>query len=156
MIFTVHGRPHPQPRPRFVDGRVVSTADRKTAAWKALVVRAAREALANSGGQRLAGAVRLEVEFRFKPPAKNADRIGKPHTQKPDADNLAKLVMDALTAARVFGDDALVAETVVRKVWHAAGGCVVDVAEKTIQNRAVEAKDGDDGGFDAEIAPDWL
>lgn len=40
-----------------------------------------------------------------------------PYVGKPDADNVAKLVLDALTLAAVWRDDTLVAELVVRRRW---------------------------------------
>jgi Holliday junction resolvase RusA-like endonuclease len=43
-----------------------------------------------------------------------------PHTKKPDVDNLLKAVMDSMTAAGVWKDDALVYTTEAGK-WYAAG-----------------------------------
>jgi Holliday junction resolvase RusA-like endonuclease len=42
-----------------------------------------------------------------------------PHTKKPDADNLLKAVMDALTDAGIWQDDALVFRTEAAK-WYAS------------------------------------
>jgi Holliday junction resolvase RusA-like endonuclease len=43
-----------------------------------------------------------------------------PHGKKPDVDNLLKAVMDAMTTAEVWKDDALVYATEAGK-WYAAG-----------------------------------
>lgn len=40
-----------------------------------------------------------------------------PHAQAPDSDKLARLVLDALTNARVIWDDAQVAQLIVEKRW---------------------------------------
>lgn len=41
----------------------------------------------------------------------------KRHAQKPDIDNIAKAVLDALTKARVWHDDAQVDWLLVRRMW---------------------------------------
>jgi crossover junction endodeoxyribonuclease RusA len=51
------------------------------------------------------------------------------HTGKPDADNLAKAVMDALSALRVWRDDAQVAHLYVEKRYDDPPGCVLRVQE---------------------------
>jgi Holliday junction resolvase RusA-like endonuclease len=127
MIFVAQGNPHPQPRPRVVKGRAVSTTGRAVQFWKAVVTSRARHALADSELAAFSGPVVIEMEFRFAPPKSFMSRIGSPHTQKPDADNLAKLVMDAMQTARVIGDDSKVAELKVRKVWAAQAGCTVSI-----------------------------
>lgn len=40
-----------------------------------------------------------------------------PHAQAPDADKLARLILDALTNARVVHDDAQVAQLTIEKRW---------------------------------------
>lgn len=44
-----------------------------------------------------------------------------PCGSKPDADNVAKLALDALVKAAVVWDDALVVDLRCRKVWAALG-----------------------------------
>lgn len=53
----------------------------------------------------------------FDMPTKDKKRWGLPHTLRPDADNLAKLVLDCLMRAGLFDDDAAVSCLVVRKTW---------------------------------------
>ncbi|MGB6231196.1 MAG: RusA family crossover junction endodeoxyribonuclease, partial [Litorimonas sp.] len=43
-------------------------------------------------------------------------RMGSPHAIKPDGDNLAKLVKDALNGL-AYHDDAQVSTTIVEKQW---------------------------------------
>jgi Holliday junction resolvase RusA-like endonuclease len=70
----------------------------------------------------------VELLFRFEPPKSDPGRSG-PHTQKPDADNLAKLVLDVMQAGRAFADDAKVAQLTVLKVWGPAAGVGVTVRQ---------------------------
>jgi crossover junction endodeoxyribonuclease RusA len=62
--------------------------------------------------------VRLTVCFFFLAPKSEKKREGNyPHTKKPDADNLLKAVMDAMTDAGVWTDDALVYSSCAEK-WY--------------------------------------
>lgn len=60
------------------------------------------------------GALRVEIEAVYERPR----RVPTWRVAKPDADNLAKLVLDAITPWT--GDDSCVSELVVRKVWSQA------------------------------------
>ena len=80
--------------------------------------------------KKLVGPVSLRIECLFAMPvswskAKRAKHHGKPHTQKPDGDNVAKAVMDGLTAAGVWPDDAVVWSLEIRKVWAVQGYCTI-------------------------------
>ena len=80
------------------------------AAWKAL-------AKANAPERPLEGALGLEISLFYK------SSVEKPQykTTRPDWDNAAKIVQDALAAAGWFADDARVAVGHVLKVnwpWH--------------------------------------
>ena len=80
--------------------------------------------------KKLVGPVSLRIECLFAMPtswskAKKAKHHGKPHTQKPDGDNVAKAVMDGLTAAGVWPDDAVVWSLEIRKVWAVQGYCTI-------------------------------
>lgn len=127
LAFEVSGTPRPQPRPRFVGGRVISTVSPGVKVWRALMRRAILKAM--DGLSPFGGPVSLEAEFRFRAPANALDRIGKPHTQRPDGDNLVKAMMDEMQAAGVFGDDSTVASLTVSKRWSANPGCGVCVRE---------------------------
>ena len=48
---------------------------------------------------------------------KQSAHVGQYHTQKPDADNITKAVLDALTDCGVWVDDAQVASCQVIKRW---------------------------------------
>ena len=142
--FTVSGDPKPQPRPR-ARAMAMRTADGGTRhlaqiynpasakAWKRAVVEAGRFMRPHSP---LSGPVRVTLTFRMKRPKRllrKKDPEGPVlHTAKPDGDNLAKGVLDALTGDGWWRDDSNVAELRVRKEYHAKGdgpGAVVTVEE---------------------------
>ena len=75
----------------------------------------------------LAGAVVVDVVFTFARPkshygtGRNADVVKESapehHTQAPDSDKLARLVLDGLEMAGVVRNDAQVAPLTVDKLW---------------------------------------
>jgi Holliday junction resolvase RusA-like endonuclease len=96
--------------------------------------------------KKLVGPVELRIECLFAMPvswskAKRAKHFGKPHTQKPDADNVAKAVMDGLTAAGVWPDDAVVWSLTISKVWAVQGFCHITAVDS---GRMVDDEDTDE------------
>jgi Holliday junction resolvase RusA-like endonuclease len=121
LAVAVQGVPRPQPRPRFVGkGRgPVSTMEGTPAMrWKRLVLAAIAEAIEDAGWSCIpSGAVRLRLLVMF--PTKRAAMWGRPRVavRNADFDNVAKLVADALTTRKVFGDDGQVAIVEQAHVW---------------------------------------
>jgi Holliday junction resolvase RusA-like endonuclease len=112
----VNGIPKAQPRPRMAAGGHAynpPSAD----AWKE-TVRAAFNAFRKPP---LTNPVCLRVSFFLPRPKALKGEAACPHVKKPDVDNLLKAVMDAMTGAGVWKDDALVYVTEAGK-WYAAGG----------------------------------
>lgn len=141
ISFVVSGDPKGQPRPRAFamkmgNGKFSARVfDAGTAeAWKQQVAVAATP---NRPAAPFVGPVALRIEFLFRRPkahfrANGAVKAGSPnlHTGKPDADNLAKAVMDALTQLGGFWqDDAQVAQLVVGKSYGERPGAVVEIKE---------------------------
>lgn len=125
---------------------MVSTATPKAIAWKAIVERACRDALAGRGEPLplFTGPVRVTMRFTFKATGNN--RPETPHTQKPDKDNLEKLVLDVMERAGVFQNDSQAADGPVSKFWGYQGSLVVLVeplgsqpAQATVKTLAGEA-----------------
>jgi Holliday junction resolvase RusA-like endonuclease len=110
VTFKVNGHPRPQPRPRVVKGRAISTADPLARIWIQAVERASA-----SVGKVDKSWIRIELAFRF--PTEDQARIYLPHTHVPDVDNLAKLVLDCLQRAGVIKNDSAVSNLTVRKSW---------------------------------------
>jgi crossover junction endodeoxyribonuclease RusA len=141
--FRANGTPKGQPRPRaFVRGNRAAVYDPGTAeGWKSCIAVAAKD----MENHLLAVPLSVTLTF-FMPRPKSHFRTSgqlKPsapqymHVGKPDADNLAKAVLDALTAIRVWQDDDQVCELVVRKYWEGERngtamhppGCVIRISE---------------------------
>lgn len=123
--ITVDGIPKAQPRVkarRFHDRAMVydpGTSD----GWKLLVASAASR---KRPASPIAGPVQLSIDFHMPRPKKlmrKSDPVEVvPHTAKPDADNLGKAVMDSLTQAGWWLDDAQVFGLIVRKFYHRKDG----------------------------------
>lgn len=131
----VYGTPRPQPRPRFVNGRVVSTASKSVKLWRALLFHEFRNL--HRGMPAIVDPVRVDLIFSLK---SKQDRWGKPHAIRPDIDNLSKLALDILKKAGVLADDCLVTCGETRKSWARYGG--VEVVIKPADSRV---DDGDIG-----------
>ena len=138
ISFFVYGEPKGQPRPRAFARRmgnkfVARVFESGTAeAWKGAI---AAEAAKHKPANPIAGPVSLRINFHMPRPkghfvASKPERGLKPgapcrHIGKPDADNLAKAVMDALTQCGWFWiDDAQVAVLTVVKSYAECAGCV--------------------------------
>lgn len=105
VTLNVSGIPAAQPRQRFARrGNYVHTYTPDTAdGWKAAI-----EAEAMKSGVKIGKGVpvRLGIVFAMPCPKSRAGEIQ--HIVKPDIDNLAKAVMDALSDAGIWHDDAQV------------------------------------------------
>lgn len=118
FYINVPVRPEPQARPRanFAKGYMYS---KHTDFYNTLVYYV-RQKWVYSPFQ---GALRLCVRFCYKRPATRRFEIYK--TSRADLDNLEKAVMDALTTARVWVDDALVVDKRTVKVWGDSDSCEI-------------------------------
>lgn len=118
----VCGTPKAQPRPRaYVRGGSVSIYTPSVAkAWKEDLIAGALEQLPR---RTLEGPVRVDTIFLLPRPKRlmrKRDPEGRiPHTSKPDVENLYKVILDALTAAGAYVDDAQVCEGRILKFYHA-------------------------------------
>ena len=137
-VFVV-GDPKGQPRPRaFARNGKARVYDPGTAEhWKSQIAR--RFEWRGPGLREYElGALAVVLQFRFARPKSHLRKDGtlKPdailvqHVSKPDADNLAKAVLDALTTVGVWRDDAQVAELVIVKRYANPGdqpGCQITI-----------------------------
>jgi Holliday junction resolvase RusA-like endonuclease len=133
--FFAAGIPKGQPRPRaFARGGHAAVYDPGTAeGWKSQVAIAAREHIPDVP---LDTPIKLRLGFILPRPkahqrANGLLKDGAPLfcAKKPDADNYAKAVMDALTLLRVWNDDCQVCELYVRKTYGPQPGCLVSITE---------------------------
>lgn len=132
--FFVAGEPKGQPRPRaFARGGRVRVYDPGTAeGWKGQVALAAREYLPASPVDT---AVVIHLRFYLPRPRGHFAKAGlkstapECHTSKPDVDNLAKAVLDALVGIGFLHDDRLVRFLLITKDYaNSAPGCDIRLA----------------------------
>lgn len=133
---TIFGIPKAQPRARaFAFKGKARMYDPGTAeAWKGDVAAQTKEL----HGRNLQGCIHVQMHFFMARPKSHYRSNGvdlKPssprlyYAKKPDADNLAKAVLDALTALNVWGDDDQVVILGVTKTWSVdqRSGCVLTI-----------------------------
>ena len=135
--FTAFGTPKGQPRPRSFAKKIgakwmARVYDSSTAeGWKNQVAMAAQPHLPPTP---LESPVNVRLAFRFARPKGHLTKHGSIkgsaplyHVQKPDADNAAKAVLDALTILGIWKDDCQIVSLKTTKEWVAAGQAGVQV-----------------------------
>jgi len=135
--FTAYGTPKAQPRARaFARNGHVRMYDPATAeGWKGQIALAVQDYLT---GRPYEGPLLLTLVFLFPRPKAHykasgllKDNAPLWHDKKPDIDNAAKAVMDALTAVGLWHDDKQVASVSMLKRYTMAderAGCAITVA----------------------------
>jgi Holliday junction resolvase RusA-like endonuclease len=119
LTFSVPGEPVPQPRPRVSTrggfARAYVPAKHPVHAYRRAIAEAADEAGLVAQDEPL----NVVIDFVFERPKSHMRKSGvkadAPRLPRPDVDNLAKAVLDALQD--VIGDDTLVARLVVEKSY---------------------------------------
>ena len=132
----IYGIPKAQPRARaFAMNGKARMYDPGTAeAWKGDIAAQTKDL----HGQNLQGNIKVCLCFFFSRPKSHYRSNGhelKPNApsrwfaKKPDADNLAKAVLDALTALNVWGDDCQVVILEIVKEWTRGqrSGCTLQI-----------------------------
>jgi Holliday junction resolvase RusA-like endonuclease len=119
ITFSVPGDPVPQPRPRVSTrggfARAYVPAKHPVHAYRTSIAAAAHDAgLADTGEP-----ISVIIDAVFQRPKSHMTKKGvkktAPPLPRPDVDNLAKAVLDALQD--VIGDDTHVSRLVVEKSW---------------------------------------
>lgn len=131
---TIRMAPHGKGRPKAVSigGHARVYTPRASAEWEHFAAAELREAFATWTGGAFDGALGLEIVAIFERPGellKTVKRTGRhkystfriPYAQKPDADNLAKSVCDAIEKAGLFSDDKTIALLTVGKHYAMIG-----------------------------------
>jgi Holliday junction resolvase RusA-like endonuclease len=125
--FYAIGIPKGQPRPRAFARKmgnkfVARVFESGTAeSWKSAVAAAAKEKLPM---KPMEGPLHVQIIFYFPRPKAHFTKKGKRpdapawHTAKPDADNAAKAVMDALTILGAWEDDSQVCRLECKKFYN--------------------------------------
>ena len=147
LAFTITGEPKGQPRPRAFARRmgaihVARFYDSDVAdEWKRAVMIVVRDAATVHKWPLTLGPVSISMCFSMPRPKSHSGAKGlKPsapvhHSGKPDADNLAKLVMDQITkSGKIWRDDSQVVTLIVHKLWASGNesGCAVLISAEGI------------------------
>lgn len=129
IAFHVPGEPVAKGRPRFVraTGRTFTPA--KTANYEGVVADKAAEAM--NGREPLEGPLRVTIRATFLVPQswsqkKKREAVWK--VSKPDADNIAKIVKDAMNAI-VYRDDSQISELIAQKRYGPISGLTVSIEQ---------------------------
>jgi Holliday junction resolvase RusA-like endonuclease len=119
LTFSVLGEPVPQPRPRVSTrggfARAYVPAKHPVHAYRQSLAAAARDAGLSETGEPLNVVIDAVFERPKSHMRKSGVRADAPRLPRPDVDNIAKAVLDALQD--VMGDDTLVARLVVEKSY---------------------------------------
>jgi Holliday junction resolvase RusA-like endonuclease len=119
LTFSVPGEPVPQPRPRVSTrggfARAYVPATHPVHAYRQSLAAAARDAGLSDTGEPLNVVIDAVFERPKSHMRKSGVRADAPRLPRPDVDNIAKAVLDALQD--VMGDDTNVARLVVEKSY---------------------------------------
>ena len=132
VTFTILGKPIGKGRPRFstAGGYARSYTPAKTVEYENLV----RMEWEKTGAKKLEGVISAVIYAYFPIPKsvskkKRALMDGRFYTSKPDCDNIAKIILDALNGI-AYDDDSQVASLRVKKLYDAEETkVVVELAE---------------------------
>jgi Holliday junction resolvase RusA-like endonuclease len=141
LHFFVSGLPKGQPRVKaFKRGNHAGVYDPGTAdAWKGCVRAEFKGRSAELVKPVYMGPVAVAMRFVMPRPKSHLRASGwelKPNapryvTTKPDADNLAKAVLDALTDVSAWTDDSVVVSLNVVKTYGSETGCEIQISPLT-------------------------
>ena len=148
LAFEIPGEPVGKARPRFLRKTGMAYTPKKTESYENRVAAAAQRAMANN--EPWQGPVKLECRAVYLCPKswsakKRAEAVWK--TSKPDADNILKIVKDAMNKI-VFRDDAQVVVATVQKKYGPIAKLTVVVTDLTVPaaevvGRGVAGRGGD-------------
>jgi Holliday junction resolvase RusA-like endonuclease len=129
--FTIPGEPVGKGRPRAttINGMARMYTPKKTASYEGRVI----DAFVRAGGVMLGGDIAMAIHVTFSMPVswsmkKRQAMDGAYCTKKPDADNILKVVADALNGI-AYRDDAAIVYASIEKRWGQDGSVRVLVRE---------------------------
>lgn len=136
--FYVMGTPVAMPRPRVVrtpSGKTRTYNSSKSTTYKQMIKIHAKNAMNKAHKSMTEQPLKMELTFLFKPPKSYSKKkllaVTKGelrYTKLPDADNLAKTVMDGLNRV-LYKDDSQIVELVVKKEYGLEDGLKIKVEE---------------------------
>jgi len=127
ITFTIFGTPIPKARPRAtkIGNRAVMYTPTQTKQFENYVKLVASQ---HAPKELLTSPLSVNLAFFLQRPKSLPKKIIH-HTKKPDIDNLAKSVLDALEGV-IYVNDAQVTSLLITK-YYGTPQCVVEIKEKT-------------------------
>ena len=130
MKFEVIGTPVAKGRPRL--GKFGTYTPSKTINYENLV----KISYLNVQDDKLYDkAIKIEIWAIFEPTKterkskkKYTELLGQPYTKKPDIDNIAKSILDALNDV-AYDDDSHIAELIVHKLYGEQAKAIIEIKE---------------------------
>jgi Holliday junction resolvase RusA-like endonuclease len=138
VSLIVHGDPVPQPRPRITArgsfAHAYTPKKHPVHVYREDIERAWRRPCFVLPHEPFTGPVTVEITCHFARPQSQLRKDGSPKPSapaypRPDVDNLAKAVLDALTDAGAWGDDSQVVTLAVRKKWSHVAHTLITISE---------------------------
>lgn len=138
MSFFVPGQPRPQGSKRWLpNGAMKEAGEKNLRPWRSAVTYEAQAEMRKVGLSKIEGPVFVIVDFHFSRPkshfgtGRNAGvlKTAAPffYRSQPDIDKLERAVLDAMTDAGVWSDDAQVATLHATKVYADLPGARIEV-----------------------------
>lgn len=123
MKFTIIGKPIGKGRPRFarINGYVRTYTPKSTTTYENLVKNSLLEQCFSETRPNYSEKIKISITAYFEPnkgisKKKYNETIGTPYLHKPDADNIAKAICDALNGV-AYKDDNQIYELKVIKLY---------------------------------------
>lgn len=130
MKFEVPGTPVAKARPRI--GKYGAYTPAKTVNYEKLVKisyqRSSKDKLIDKPIKMEIWAVFEPTKTERKSKKKYASLLGTPYTKKPDLDNIAKSICDALNDV-AYNDDKNIVELIIHKEYGAEAKAVIEITE---------------------------
>lgn len=138
VSLIVYGDPVPQPRARITTrgkfAHAYTPKKHPVHDYRSEIQRTWNDPSLVLPHEPFTGFVVVEIVCHFARPASHLKKNGTPKASaplypRPDVDNLAKAVLDALTDAGAWGDDSQVVSLGVRKKWSQVAHTLITIAE---------------------------
>jgi crossover junction endodeoxyribonuclease RusA len=140
IAFVVLGKPVPQGSKRWLPaGRMIEANNKELRPWRQAVTAAAVTARTDNNFTALTGPVEVRLQFRFTRPkshygtGRNAGKL-KPSAPRyvsvmPDLDKITRGILDGVTDAGLWIDDAQVVRLIAEKEYGEQAGVIVTLGE---------------------------
>jgi Holliday junction resolvase RusA-like endonuclease len=120
--FFIAGKPEAQARPRL--GKFGNVYSPKTDWYNSCLT----EAMKHKPKKPLERPICLCLFF-YMPKPKGIKKSQRWHIKRPDYDNLAKAVTDAIVKSGILKDDNIIAKSYIEKIYYEPFGCKIEILD---------------------------